>query len=194
MRRISTLLEHGMRIYTRGGDKGRTSLFSGTRVEKDDPRIEALGSLDELVAVLGLAKALATGQESERPSERAALEAVQTELYLVMADIAADSPGEPRLTADAAARLEREIDAYDAQLPALTEFLIPGATPLSAALHQARAVCRRAERRVRSAGREHALPASVVPYLNRLSDWIFVLSRWVDRAAAEGEATFKDKL
>jgi len=179
-----------MKIYTRGGDKGRTSLFSGTRVEKDDARIEALGSLDELVAVLGVAKAV-PGTE---PAVRQELETVQTELYLVMSDIAADAAGEPRLPVGATGRLELVIDRHDADLPALTDFVIPGASPGSAALHQARAVCRRAERRVRSAARDHAVPQEVIAYLNRLSDMLFVLSRWVDRDGRGAPRTFRENL
>lgn len=178
-----------MKIYTRGGDKGRTSLFSGARVDKDDARIEALGAIDEVVAVLGLAKAApGAGDVHER------LETLQTELYLVMADIATDGGGEARLQAEAVERLEAAIDTLEADLPALTDFVIPGASPSSAALHHARTVCRRAERRVRSARRAHALPKCVLIYLNRLSDLLFVLARWVDRETPEGGRTFKEAL
>ena len=178
-----------MRIYTRGGDKGRTSLFTGGRVDKDDTRIEALGSVDELVAVLGVAKAASADQ-----TVRERLEAVQTELYLAMADIAGDAGGDGRLAADAVERLEQAIDALDAELPPLTDFVIPGASPASAALHQARTVCRRAERRVLTAARENDQPANVAVYLNRLSDLLFVLARWVDREQPGGARTFKQQL
>ncbi len=195
-----------MKIYTRGGDKGRTSLFTGGRVDKDDSRIEALGSIDELVAALGLAKA-ASGLEL---AARQQIEMVQTQLYLVMADIAAgapdatgDEPGgeavarstlESRLPGDVAARLEAAIDQLEADLPPLAEFVIPGASPASAALHLTRTVCRRAERRVLSAAREHVVPEEVGIYLNRLSDLLFVLARWVDREIPGGGTTFKERL
>ena len=178
-----------MRIYTRGGDKGRTSLFTGGRVDKDDARIEALGSVDELVAVLGVAKAACTDHEA-----REWLESVQTELYLVMADIAGGAGGDGRLAADAVERLELTIDRLDAELPPLTDFVIPGASPASAALHHARTICRRGERRVLTAGRESDQPANVAIYLNRLSDLLFVMARWVDRAEPGAARTFKEKL
>ena len=182
-----------MKIYTRGGDKGRTSLFSGGRVEKDDARIEALGSVDELVAALGVARA-SLREGAAEGSAAARIEALQTELYLLMADLASDAKGEARLSERAIAALEEAIDALDAELPPLTEFLVPGASPASAALHVARTVCRRAERRVRTAGREHDFPGAVPVYLNRLSDLLFVLARWVDRAEPAAGRTFKDNL
>lgn len=178
-----------MKIYTRGGDQGQTSLFSGARVGKDDARIEALGAIDELVAALGLAKAAAGADEVHGP-----IEDVQRKLYLVMSDIAAGEPGAGRLPGGAVGRLEAAIDAADAQLPALTDFLIPGASPGSAALHLARTVCRRAERRCGSAARDHAIPAPVPAYLNRLSDYLFVLARWVDREVPGGASIFKERL
>ena len=184
-----------MKVYTRGGDKGRTSLFTGARVEKDDPRIEALGSIDELVAVLGIAKA-SSGSGDDGKAVRTRIEALQSQLYLVMADLASDAAAdaEARLPADAAAGIEAMIDTLDADLPALTDFVIPGASPISAALHHARTVCRRAERRVRSAASEHDLPPSVTIYLNRLSDLLFVLARWVDREAPGAGRTFRETL
>ncbi len=177
-----------MKIYTRGGDKGRTSLFSGARVAKDDSRIEALGAIDELVAALGLAKCAA----HEWTNITGQLEQAQSRLYLAMADIAG-SAGSNKDTADAAvAALEADIDALDADLPPLADFVIPGTSPASAALHMARTICRRAERRVLAAAREHDVPSSVGVWLNRLSDLLFVMARWVDR---EGPApTFKDSL
>lgn len=189
-----------MRIYTRGGDKGRTSLFSGARVAKDDARIEALGSLDELVAAMGLAKAT----PGIDPTAHARLEALQAELYLAMADLASDrapeggtgEAGGMSLPGDAVARLEAAIDAMDADLPPLTDFIIPGSSPVSAALHLARTVCRRAERRVQAAGCVHALPEAVPAYLNRLSDLLFVMARWTAREAPDGarDLRFKDRL
>jgi len=179
-----------MKVYTRGGDKGRTSLFSGARVGKDDARIEALGAIDELVAVLGIAKAA----QGIGDGAWQKLGALQTELYLVMADLASDAQGESRLPAEAVQRLEAAIDAMDAELPPLTDFIIPGTSQVSAALHHARTICRRAERRVLAAASAHELPRPVLPYLNRLSDLLFVMARWVDRDLAEGGRTFKENL
>ena len=185
-----------MKIYTRGGDKGQTSLFTGGRVDKVDTRIEALGSVDELVAVLGIAKAavgIANAAGAPEPA-RQRIEALQAELYLAMADIAGNPGAAGRLAAAAIERLEQAIDTLDAELPPLTDFLIPGASPASAALHHARTVCRRAERRVLAAARENEQPANVAIYLNRLSDLLFVLARWVDRDEPDGGKTFKETL
>jgi cob(I)alamin adenosyltransferase len=172
-----------VKIYTRGGDRGQTSLYSGERLAKDDPRIEALGSLDELVSALGIAKAeLSDGALAEQ------IQQLQTDLYLVMAEVASTGT-ESRLPAEAAQSLEARIDEYQAQLPPLRDFLIPGASRQSAALHHARTICRRAERRAVAVG---LISERILTYLNRLADFIFVLARWVDR---ESEAsTFKDKL
>lgn len=179
-----------MKIYTRGGDKGRTSLFTGERVPKDDARIEALGAIDELVAVLGLAK-VAPGCD---PGAQRRIEALQTELYLAMADIAGETAGRSHLPADAVALIERMIDELDAELEPLRDFLIAGASPASAALHHARTVCRRAERRLVSAASQAALGPAIVPYLNRLADLLFILARWVDRADPEAGKTFRQLL
>mgnify|MGYP002779827396 CR=1 FL=1 len=179
-----------MKIYTRGGDNARTSLFTGERVSKEEARIEALGSLDELVAALGLAKVA----EAAPATLRAELEGLQTALYLVMADIAGEPGGAGRLPTDAVADMEALIDRLDADLPPLRDFVIPGMSPASAALHLARTVCRRAERRVASVAGVHALPASVAAYLNRMSDLLFTMARWVDRAQGADERTFKERL
>lgn len=179
-----------MKVYTRGGDKGRTSLFTGERVSKHEARIEALGSLDELVAVLGLAKvAVGCG-----PDTRRRIEALQAELYLAMADIAGEAGRQSHLPEDAVALLESQIDQMDEDLPPLRDFLIPGATPASAALHLARTVCRRAERRVAVVAQQFALPPGMLAYLNRLADLLFTMARWVDREDPEAARTFRQIL
>ena len=179
-----------MKIYTRGGDAGQTSLFSGKRVSKDEARIETLGTIDELVAALGVAKA-APGVE---PEMHTLLDGVQTELYLVMADVAGETRGEGRLPADAVARMEAQIDRLDADLPPLKDFVVPGVAPGSAALHLARTICRRAERRLVPVLREEGVPGRTNAYLNRLSDLLFTMARWADRAAPDASPTFKGKL
>lgn len=179
-----------MKIYTRGGDKGKTSLFTGERVEKSEARIEALGSMDELVAVLGLAKT-APGSDDEVNRQ---LGKLQTELYLAMADIAGEPASDGRLPADAVQLLEAQIDALDADLPELRDFLIPGETPASASLHFARTVCRRAERQVSQVARDHRIPPVIVAYLNRMADLLFTMARWVDREGATTGQTFKASL
>jgi cob(I)alamin adenosyltransferase len=177
-----------MRIYTRGGDKGRTSLFSGQRVDKHSLRVEALGEVDELVAVLGLAKAALEGAQ-----DREWITAVQTSLYQLLSDLATVDQASAYLPADAATGLEILIDGCEAQLPPLRDFLIPGDSPASAALHHARTVCRRAERRVAALAAAEPLSAVIPAYLNRLADLLFVLARWADRGGTAPEAIFKDR-
>jgi len=182
-----------VRIYTRKGDAGETSLFTGERVAKDEARLEALGAIDELVAFLGLAKASAPNGEVA-----ARLTAIQSELYLILSDIAsAGGPAEaapPRLPHDAVAILESLIDQYEARLPPLREFIVPGGSVSSATLHVARTVCRRAERRVTSVAHEFPVDRHSLAYLNRLSDLIFVLARIADQDAGRADTTFKSVL
>ncbi len=156
------------RIYTRGGDKGETSLGDGSRVSKLDPRVAALGDVDELNSLLGLA---------------GGLDRVQNELFDLGADVAVPFAGHEdrlRITQDAVERLEEEIDAANAALPELKSFVLPGGSERAAQLFLARAVCRRAERTVLAVPDTNPLAAM---YLNRLSDLLFVLAR-----AANAEA------
>lgn len=181
-----------VRIYTRTGDAGKTRLFTGEQVSKDEARLEALGCIDEMVAFLGLARS-----EIEHPDIRARLTAIQTELYLVLADVAssvADKPVTTKLPDDAIAILESVIDAYDSQLPPLRDFVMPGESRASSALHVARTVCRRAERRVVAVVRSHPLSERIPAYLNRLSDLLFVMARVVDHGSGRGDRTFKAAL
>jgi len=165
-----------VKISTRTGDGGETGLVSGPRVAKDHPRVEAYGTVDELSSVLGLLLA-------ERLPEDAAgrLRAVQRNLFGVGAALA-DPEG--RLCADGwdLPALERWIDAMEAELEPLKAFILPGGTRAASLAHLARTVCRRAERRVAALDRE-TLPATLLPYLNRLSDTLFLLARWLNRRA-----------
>jgi len=166
-----------MKIYTKTGDAGDTGLFGGPRVRKDDPRIEAYGTVDELNACLGLARC------EPLPAEIAStIERVQHELFAIGAELATPDPAKHGLTIvrePHVGALEREIDALDAKLPPLKQFILPGGNRGAALLHVARAVCRRAERQVvalaSDAGTNVSL--SVVKYLNRLSDYLFVAAR-----------------
>lgn len=156
------------RIYTRGGDKGETSLGDGSRASKLDPRVAAMGEVDELNSLLGLA---------------GGLERIQNELFDLGADLSVpwqDGDGRLRVTQDAVDRLEREIDEANASLPELRSFVLPGGSERAARLFLARAVCRRAERAVLAIPDPNPLAAV---YLNRLSDLLFVLAR---AANAEG--------
>ena len=172
------------RVMTRGGDGGETSLGDGTRVAKDVLRIEALGAVDEANASLGLLR-LHLDADAEAD---AMLGRIQNDLFDVGADLCV--PGEPgerlRLTEAPVLRLEQEIAAMTALLPALTSFVLPGGSPGAAQAHVARTVVRRAERRVVSLGRAEALNPLLVRYLNRTSDHLFVLARRLN-AAAEGD-------
>ena len=179
-----------MRIYTGGGDTGETGLFGGGRVSKDDLRVEAYGTVDELNACLGAARAAGVPEQIDHLAER-----IQARLFELGADLA--SPGESpggtvlRLGPDAAQELESEIDTLEAQLEPLTSFILPGGHPAGAALHQARTICRRAERRVVSLAREQTISAGIVPYLNRLSDLLFVMARFANQAAGRPESKWK---
>jgi cob(I)alamin adenosyltransferase len=175
------------RIYTRTGDAGTTRLASGAQVSKSDLRVEAYGAVDETNACLGLAR-LHTAADA---AFDAALARIQNELFDLGADLAtpprADETNVLRVIDSQVERLEREIDAMNAELPPLASFVLPGGTPAAAALHLARTVCRRAEReavRLVEAGEPVSGPA--LRYLNRLSDLLFVAARYAnDKGAAE---------
>jgi len=166
-----------MKIYTRTGDKGDTGLFGGARVRKDDLRVEAYGTIDEANASIGVSLA-----HCESPFVRQVLEQVQHDLFTLGAELAAVPGSETRLgiplIADAdAIRLERAIDEAEQPLPPLMNFVLPGGPPDAAALHLARTVVRRAERRVLSLSAREAVRSEIVIYLNRLADLLFVLAR-----------------
>lgn len=185
-----------MKIYTGSGDRGKTSLFSGERVAKDHARIEAYGDLDELNSAIG---ALAAALPPQAGDLRPELEAVQACLFQIGAWLAT-SPGAaaagslPPIDPAGAAALERSIDRIDAALPPLTGFILPGGSPAAAWAHLARSVCRRTERRVvrLSAAAEpaEAIQRSIV-YLNRLSDYLFVLARHLNRIQGIEERLWK---
>ncbi len=175
------------RIYTRRGDAGETSLAGGQRVPKDAPRIEAYGTVDELSAFVGLACVSCeqhAGQFLQLGQLAAILRRVQHELFnlgSILATLPSDvHPRQARITSAEAERLEREMDAMSAELEPLRSFVLPGGTRLNAELHAARTVCRRAERLVVAAARREEIPAEAIRYLNRLSDALFVMSRWAN--------------
>jgi cob(I)alamin adenosyltransferase len=162
------------RIYTRGGDRGETSLGDGSRVPKLDRRIAAFGTVDELNSLLGLALAADVTDEL-----RAVLERVQNELFDVGADISVPFGVADRLrvTQSQIDSLEADCDRFNAGLPELKSFVLPGGSEVAARLHVARAVCRRAERDVLEGAEEVDLNPLVSVYLNRLSDLLFILAR-----------------
>lgn len=166
-----------MSIVTRTGDAGRTSLWSGERIDKDDPRVEAYGTIDELNAHLGVAKHLV------RPDAVARIEEIQNRLFNVAGTLAAKDKAyvHPVREEDVTA-MERIIEELEARLE-LTGFVIPGMTPASAQLDVARTVARRAERRVIALARREEVPYPVRQYLNRLADLLFVLARYEELQA-----------
>src|SRR5215218_11355790 len=170
------------RIYTRGGDRGETSLGDGSRVPKLDCRIAAFGTVDELNSLLGLA--LAGGLEGEG---RAVLERVQNELFDVGADISVPFGREDRLrvTQPQIDDLEADCDRFNADLSELKSFVLPGGSEAGARLHVARAVCRRAEREALAAAEELDISRLALVYLNRLSDLLFILARTANAGGEE---------
>jgi cob(I)alamin adenosyltransferase len=168
------------KIYTRTGDAGQTSLTGGARVDKDSARIEAIGDVDELNSVIGVVLA------HELPLDvRVCLTEVQHELFELGGELS--MPDQALITCGHCDALERTIDRFNAELPPLKEFILPGGGPAATSCHLARAVCRRAERRVIALARTEPVNAPARVYLNRLSDLLFVLCRVIGRASGEGE-------
>jgi cob(I)alamin adenosyltransferase len=176
-----------MKIYTKTGDSGETSLFDNTRVSKADPRVEAYGEVDELNACLGAARAAGVDADVA-----ALVESLQRDLFALGARLADPSariaPRVEKVTIDAATvqRLEHAIDALEETLPPLRRFILPGGCPAGALLHLARTVCRRAERRAIALGDGVVDPILIV-YLNRLSDLLFVMARAVNHRSGMSE-------
>ena len=171
------------KIYTKTGDDGTTGLVDGTRVPKDSARTAAIGDVDETNSAIGVAAVHADGEMLGR------LRMIQNDLFDLGADIATpDAPlaWEPlRIVSGQINRLEHEIDKMNEAMPPLTSFVLPGGTALAAALHVARTVARRAERSAIAAGRVEKLSPPALVYLNRLSDWLFVASRFANNQAAD---------
>jgi cob(I)alamin adenosyltransferase len=180
-----------MKIYTKTGDKGETSLFGGKRVPKDALRIEAYGSVDELNSVIGLCRASNPAHQID-----SILEEIQNDLFTLGADLAtphdaASSKQIKRISSDDAVRLEKHIDAIEPSLEPLKTFILPGGSRSAAMLHFARTVCRRAERLVVQLGREEYLGEQPVIYLNRLSDLLFMMARWANALSHTPEVKWK---
>jgi len=165
-----------MKLYTRGGDKGMTSVIGG-RVYKNDAKIEAYGTIDELNSFVGLAAAKATKQQ-ETLDLAQQLEQIMQELFDAGSDLAYATPGHPfKLLEDTVDTLEQWIDEHTAAAPQLSKFILPGGSELSAALHVCRTVCRRAERRTVTLAQQESINEVVLIYLNRLSDYFFAAAR-----------------
>jgi cob(I)alamin adenosyltransferase len=176
-----------MKIYTKTGDKGDTSLFGGQRVPKDALRIEAYGNVDELNSVLGIVRA-----DNTEPRVEKVLAAVQDVLFHLGADLAtprsaAGKKAVRRIEEKDCLPLEKHIDAIETELKPLRNFVVPGGSPVAARLHFARTVCRRAERSVVRLSRNEDIGDGTTVYLNRLSDLLFVLARYANHAAGVPE-------
>ena len=194
-----------MKIYTKTGDDGTTGLIGGQRVRKSDPRIDCYGTVDELNAVLGLAAVAVEAIPSQgaaaapaplHPGLADKLRHVQSDLFVIGSHLATpdESPHKaslPALDEAIVARLEMQIDAAQADLPVLRNFILPGGTEAAARLHLARTVCRRAERLLVDYSMDRPVPAVILTYLNRLSDWLFVQARAANHAAGEADVPWQ---
>ena len=188
------------RVYTRMGDSGNTSLVGGRSIAKDDPRVETYGTVDELNSVIGVARSFNGTKlaSAHRDSLDRLLQAIQQRLFDLGSQLATrpgdEYPGQVLVTAKDIQWLEHVIDTLNAELPALGSFILPGGGPVSAFLQQARAVCRRCERLVVALGRSEPVGEHVLPYMNRLSDALFVMSRWVAATMGEQELLWQPGL
>lgn len=171
-----------MKVYTRGGDKGETSLFDGTRVPKSDPRVEVYGTIDELNSALSLARVAAPS-----PEVRAVVERIQHELFTLGADFATPQSSKKvakRATTQHVEALEKDTDRFFGEVGNPSGFVLPGETEAGARLHLARTICRRAERLAVELSRRDPLNPEAIRYLNRLSSLLYALAVWADKVAA----------
>lgn len=180
-----------MKIYTKTGDKGETSLVGGMRVPKDSLRVETYGTVDELNSVLGVCRAM----NYEVPEVDVILEELQHDLLTVIGDLAAPEketlPTIKRVQAADVERLEKHIDTIDVKLKPLQGFILPGGNKTAAFLHLAGTVCRRAERLVVRLSKQEHIGEQLIIYLNRLSDLLFVMARWVNAMSNTSETKWK---
>lgn len=178
------------KIVTRSGDDGTTGLAGGGRVSKDSPRIWAVGTVDELNSAIGLARSLRAD-----PGLDVRLREIQNDLFNLGAELATPmdkfQKGMPCIEQSHVSALEKLVEEIRKELGSLTEFILPGGSPTGAQLHVARTICRRAERFCVRLGKEEAIGKFVVPYLNRLSDALFMLARWSNQKAGVKETFWK---
>ena len=180
------------KVYTRTGDAGKTRLIGGEERWKDDARVEAYGTVDELNSEIGLCRELLKEQKHDQFSSLIRfLKSVQNELFNLGSQLAvaeySDSENLPHLSGDAISKLESEIDTVNETLLELTSFVLPGGSVINAQFHMARNVCRRAERRTVTLSRNETVVPENIRYLNRLSDALFVWSRWVSHILGDTE-------
>ncbi len=181
----------GVKAYSGTGDKGETSLYGGTRVEKADPRVEAYGDVDELNSQLGVARAHIKSKKLDQ-----ILKNVQRDLWILGGDLASElvTANVPRISKEQLDRLESVTDELNSGLPQLRRFILPGGSVPGAELHVARAVCRRVERRIVALSKVESINPDVLPYINRLSSFLFVFARAVNKMQRVPEEEFvRDK-
>jgi cob(I)alamin adenosyltransferase len=174
------------KIYTRTGDDGMTGLGDGSRVDKDSPRVEAFGELDELNSVLGLLASYPVAEELLRE-----IADVQHDLFDIGGELCI--PGRHSITERQVERLEHCLDTLNSSLQPLKDFVLPGGSRAAAVCHLARAVCRRAERRLVTLARQTEVNAATLCYLNRLSDLLFVMARSLNRSAGVGDVLWQQR-
>ena len=180
-----------VRIYTRTGDKGETGLVGGARVPKNSLRVEAYGNVDELNCVLGLARAFLNDKELD-----SLLGELQKDLFVAGADLASLGEGGrevPRISKGRIAEIERMIDKFEEELAPLNAFILPGGGPSGAILHYARTVARRGERRIVTLSKAEKVNDQMIPYINRLSDLLFVVARVANHRENKGEVEWHPK-
>lgn len=181
-----------MAIYTRRGDRGKTSLYSGDRRSKDDGRVRALGAVDELNSQLGFVSSLLSQRGKK---SKVLIKGVQQDLFEIGAELAVPHPKKPKysMAAARARNLEKRIDQLEGELPVLGNFVFPGGSPAGAGLHVARSVCRRAEREVVALSRKEKVNPNILMYLNRLSDLLFMLARKINQLEKTPEVQWKSR-
>ena len=181
------------KVYTKSGDGGQTGLVGGRRISKTHPRIEAYGTVDELMSVIGIARCFNSQKESSQRRDKLEiiLQTIQQKLFDIGSELATypgdEYAGQVKVQMQEVAWLEEVIDAMNEELTPLKSFILPGGSSLNAFLHQARTVCRRAERHVLALREQETIGPAIVPFLNRLSDALFVFGRWVSSTMGESE-------
>jgi cob(I)alamin adenosyltransferase len=179
-----------MKIYTKTGDSGETSLFGGIRVKKTDVRIQVIGSIDEINSWFGLIKIKSDNAQTRRLLEREQSNLFRLGSYLAMKN---DNSRKSKfvISVDNIKKLEEEIDQWTKELPELKNFILPGGSPEASYVFIARGVCRRAERELVSLLNKEKLPREILMYVNRLSDWLFTLGRHLNKSAGMKETLWK---
>jgi cob(I)alamin adenosyltransferase len=179
-----------MPIYTRTGDKGDTTLFGGKKVPKNNLRVEAYGEVDELNSILGIVIAFSEYEEITNP-----LKEMQKDLFVIGAELASEKPNDkiPHMYPQKVADMEKAMDRIESEVGVLRHFILPGGSKLASLLHHGRTVCRRAERRIVSLSENEKVNPETIKYINRLSDYLFMLARMANRKKRVEETLWKGR-